>query len=371
MNTNTKTIHDDLMERLIDLGRLLVDQQRAKVIVPPQKNAPGFWFGGGNLVKGPDGYHYVVGRYRNAGDSRTGLGAGERGLELAIFKSTDRCRSFNKVLSFSKSDLDVEGRTTLSIEGSALEYTDDGVRLLVSTEKSAIDYPQELKEFHKPGTGVWTIEELVAPSLYSLKGAARTTILSSDRPEHLHVKDPFLMPPVDGRRRIGFCTHPFNWSSSNTSIAEQSCDGSWSIVFGAMTRGDTWDVAISRATCVVPLSALGLGTDKDRQLLFYDGGECMRPLDQHAAAVKRPRGYSCEELGGLALVTDPASFEITRVSRFVAAFVSPQGTGCSRYVDVLVDDDTVYTTWQQGQTDGSQPLVLNTVTMDAVRGVFS
>jgi hypothetical protein len=59
-----------------------VDQQKARIAVPPQQKSTGFWFGGGNMVEDADGRFYLVGRYRNFGDSRTGLGAGERGLEL-------------------------------------------------------------------------------------------------------------------------------------------------------------------------------------------------------------------------------------------------------------------------------------------------
>ncbi|MCB0188538.1 MAG: hypothetical protein KDE31_29910, partial [Caldilineaceae bacterium] len=66
-------------ERLIHLGQALVNQEQATMIVAPQANAEGYWFGGGNLVEAANGDFYLVGRYRNAGDSRLGLGAGERG----------------------------------------------------------------------------------------------------------------------------------------------------------------------------------------------------------------------------------------------------------------------------------------------------
>ncbi|MDP6719481.1 MAG: hypothetical protein QGF59_12560, partial [Pirellulaceae bacterium] len=74
---------------LLKLAETLVDQRRARVIIPPKQAASGFWFGGGNMVEAPDGSLLLVGRYRNHGDSRTGLGLGERGLELAVFRSTD------------------------------------------------------------------------------------------------------------------------------------------------------------------------------------------------------------------------------------------------------------------------------------------
>lgn len=348
------------------LAQLLIDQERARVVVPPQQNASGFWFGGGNLSRSPQGDYYIVGRYRNVGDSRTGLGAGQRGVELAIFRSQDRCETFHKVLSLGKHDLNVGDRTVLSIEGSALEFTDRGVRLLVSTEKTGIPYPEGLQSYHKPGTGVWTIEELVAPSLHELADAERVTILQSDVPEHLHVKDPFLMPALNGQRRVGFCTHPFNWSSSNTSIAVEEEPGRWTMTYGVLPRGDAWDVAISRGTSVLDMSLTGLPGTDGTTLLFYDGGECMRPLDEHAEARKRPRGYSCEELGGLAVIERDSPLVTRRITRFEAGFVSPKGTGCSRYVDVFFDSDRFIATWQQGQSDGSQPLVMNIVSVDAV-----
>jgi hypothetical protein len=116
-------------EKLLRFCHALVDQERARILVPPQQPTSGFWFGGGNGVEAPDGTFYLTGRYRNAGDSRTGLGAGERGLELAIFASTDRGESFSKILSFSKADLSYPGGEVLSIEGSALNFTNYGVEL--------------------------------------------------------------------------------------------------------------------------------------------------------------------------------------------------------------------------------------------------
>ena len=105
-------------------------------------------------------------------------------------------------------------------------------------------------------------------------------------------------------------------------------------------------------------------------LLFYDGGECVRNHDEHKHAVTRPRGYSCEELGGLAYVTGGDFSRVERLSEFRPLFVSPHGTGCSRYVDVLETDDGYYATWQQSQPDGSQPLVMNFVPQSVVRELF-
>jgi hypothetical protein len=77
----------------------LIDQTAARVIVPPYRDAPGFWFGGGSLAQDSEGTIWLSGRYRNYGDSRTGLVAGQRGLECALFCSLDGGRSFARVHS--------------------------------------------------------------------------------------------------------------------------------------------------------------------------------------------------------------------------------------------------------------------------------
>lgn len=355
-------------QQLIRFTQALIDQDQARIIVPPKQPLPGFWFGGGNLVEGADGTLYVVGRYRNAGDSRTGLAAGERGLELAIFASRDRGKSFEKVVSFAKPDLDVGSRRVLSIEGSALRVTPNGVELFVSTEKDNISYPPGFEDHLKPGTGVWTIERLAAESVDGLRDAPRETVLESTDPRFVHLKDPFVYERPDGDALLLFCSHPFCWTSSNTGYVLQGENGASAAdpVFDFFPRGFTWDVAMTRGTCVVDVPRVGDFEDQTVSLLFYDGGECVRNHDEHSHAVTRPRGYSCEELGGLACVLDGDFSQVDRLSEHRPLFVSPHGTGCSRYVDVLSADDGFYATWQQSQPDGSQPLVMNFVPHDVV-----
>ena len=67
-------------EALVSLAKALVDQDAAKVLVAPQQDADGFWFGSGNIIEPEPGRYLLCGRYRNHGDSRTGTGAGARGL---------------------------------------------------------------------------------------------------------------------------------------------------------------------------------------------------------------------------------------------------------------------------------------------------
>lgn len=354
-------------DRLSAFARKLVDQKAARIVVPPYENREGFWFGGGNLSVGPDGRFYLVGRYRNFGDSRTGLGSGTRGLELALFGSDDGAKTFTRILSFTKADLNVGSRKVISIEGAKLLFGEGGVELFVSTEKGGIDYPRGLEPFLKPGTGVWTIDHLRAPSVAELAEAQIDTLIECRDPRWLHVKDPVVHRTANGDTVLYFCTHPFNWSSANTGMAVRPAGGR---SFGEpdyerFPRGFTWDVAASRVTSLCPLPRTGaFASRREPVLLFYDGAESMRRYDEHASAVHRPRGYSCEELGGAAFADSAESGRIERLSQTLPEFISPNGTGCSRYIDVLATEDGYYVTWQQSQHDRSQPLVMNFVARD-------
>lgn len=362
----------DISDRLTQIASRLIDQEKARVIVPPQRPSTGHWFGGGNLTRDDKGTHWLVGRYRNQGDSRTGLGAGERGLELAIFRSDDLGDNFEKVVSFSKAELNVGNREVLSIEGTALRFIDGGVELFVSTEKKGIDYPKGLESFLKPGTGVWTIDRMRADSVQELANAKIDTVLETSDPRFVHIKDPFL-GTHQGQDCLLFCTHPFCWTSSNTGYVSLS-EGELTAANANMTffpRGYAWDVAITRGTALLKLPRVGVCADRELSLFFYDGGECVRNLDEHTAAVKRPRGYSCEELGGLAYCEYDDLHRVQRLSITSPLFVSPHGTGCSRYVDVLATDDRYIATWQQAQADGSQPLVMNVVPQSEVEAILN
>ncbi len=363
------SLSDDLIGKLSQLGHALVNQEEAKVIVSPQENSTGFWFGGGNMIESIDGDLYVVGRYRNFGDSRTGIGAGERGLELAIFKSEDRGESFEKVASWSKSDLDLKDSPVLSIEGSAMRWSGDGVELYVSTEKDNVGYPAGFESYLKPGTGVWSIDRLAAKEIGQLKQSKVEPFWSEADPNNLHIKDPFLYESQPGGATVFFCTHPFSWSSSNTGFIDDARQEG--AVYDFFSRGPSWDVAMTRGTCLVDVPMVGAFEETDATLVFYDGGECVRDLQQHQTAVTRPRGYSCEELGGLAYFADGDLSAIQRISQFAPMFLSPFGTGCSRYVDVLTTTEGLFTTWQQGQEDGSQPLVMNFLANSEIEEILS
>ena len=369
-----------LQSKLVDLSRLLIDQHRAKVIVPPHLPNSGYWFGGGNLTVGPDGDFYLVGRYRNEGDSRTGLVAGRRGLELAVFRSRDQGGSFEKVFCLSKQDLSLPHAPVLSIEGVAIRFRDQMVDLFVSTEKDGVGYPAPLASYMKPGTGVWSIDRIRSDSVEGLMQAPVAPLFASADPATIHVKDPFLYE-CDNTLLLFFCSHPFSWTCSNTgylkinndtsegaSSHRVSCSGA---NFDFFPRGNVWDVAMSRGTCVIDIPRVGAFSDHNVQLMFYDGGECVRDLDQHANSVSRPRGYSCEELGGVAYFLDRQWSRSERLSKHEPMFVSPFGTGCSRYVDVLNRPEGMYATWQQAQEDGSQPLVCHFLPRSEIESALS
>ncbi|MEZ5302723.1 MAG: hypothetical protein R3F11_19110 [Verrucomicrobiales bacterium] len=117
---------------------------------------------------------------------------------------------------------------------------------------------------------------------------------------------------------------------------------------------------------------LGIFADApDCALYFYDGAECLRPLDENPKAVRRPRGYSCEEIGGVAACADGEFPRLRRLSVNFPLFVSPHGTGCSRYVSAIALEGGIIAAWQQGQADGSQPLVGTFTPMDEVARILS
>lgn len=361
----------EIQEKAFAVASRLVNQEKAQILIPAMGSEQGFWFGGGNTIQDREGNYWICGRYRNSGDSRYGLQAGERGAELAIFSVKNNFKTIEKVLSFTKADLGIAGKEVLSIEGAKLHITNSGVELFVSTEKK-MAYPEDIKEFQKPGTGIWSIERMAAPNIEDLPKSEIRTLIAGPSPEYMHIKDPVVYDTKEGDTVLAFCLHPFNWSSSNSGyiVRPKNSEMFSEPNFNFFRRGDVWDVAISRITSIVPLPARGPFAENPFSLFFYDGGECLRNLDEHKAAVKRPRGYSCEELGGLALIKNDDLSTVERVSKLFPAFVSPYGTGSSRYVDVYDDGESYIVTWEQSQKDKSQPLVVNLVSHEEINRIL-
>lgn len=352
-------------QKLTAVGELLIDQSRAAVLVEPRARESGFWFGGGNICRAADGALWLVGRYRNGGDSRTGIEAGPRGAELALLRSRDEGQSFGHVFSLSKKDLTCDGEEVLSIEGACLYAGEGGVRLYVSSEKERA-YPERVREFQKPGTGVWSIDVLSARTPEGLEDAPARPALRSDEPAWLHVKDPVVFD-LSGRRVMMYCSHPFSWASSNTGYAVgRPHEERWDNRQRSVTpRGPAWDVAVFRVTERLPLPPAGVAQGP-MSLYFYDGAECV-----HDHGSGRAKGFSCEEIGGLAAGYDGEfpCLELLSVER--PLFVSPHGTGCSRYVSVFDAEDYCIATWQQSQPDLSQPLVVTRTAKKEVERVLA
>ena len=353
----------------------LIHQEKAQITIPAQQPLPGYWFGGGKLAQDSDGMIWLTGRYRNAGDSRTGLEAGVRGAECALFRSADGGSSFTKVRSWTKEELSTPKKKVISIEGTALHRTPDGRwELFISSEKD-IPYPEEIRHFQKPGTGVWSIDRVTGKNPQELKINNLKPVLENRKePAYLHVKDPFVVDINGGSTILVFCSHPFNWTSDNSGYAayDEKEDTfhvkSWEMV----SRGPAWDVAVTRITSCLEIPGLGCFSDEEAAAIyFYDGAECMRPHQENLQAVNRPRGYSCEEIGG-AFIGKAANFpKMERISLLEPLFQSPWGTGSSRYIDCLTTEEGILATWQQSQPDGSQPLVRHFLPMGRVEEILS
>ena len=327
------------------------------------------------MVVDETGVLWLCGRFRDYGDSRTGTDAGKRGLELAVFCSRDEGQSFTKTHSWSKADLSFGGHQVVSIEGTALHQLKDGSwEILISTEKMH-SYPPGLESRQKPGTGVWSIDRITGKSLDQLKLDSIEPILNAwDTPGYLHVKDPVVFNDAQGNTNMIFCTHPFSWASGNTGLATRSGDQgrfklqNWEFV----GRGPCWDVAATRVTNCMKIPALGcFAQSPSYSIYFYDGAECMNPLVENDRAHKRPRGSSCEELGGAMIGLDEDFPTIERLSLLEPLFTSPWGTRCSRYVDSLTTQSGIYASWQQTQKDGSQPWVGHFLPMEKVESILS
>ena len=368
-------MEEEIKERLQRLAFALIDQERATILVEPKDQSEGFWFGGGNVICDEDGVFWLCGRYRNHGDSRTGVGAGERGLELAIFSSNSVLGPWEKKRSFTKKELENGTDKVVSIEGTSLVAGPDGVELFLSTEKDR-NYPSDVIDYQKIGTGIWDVDVIKSDSIMGLDPSSVSVAIRSHELGSLHVKDPvsFQVPGDHEQRAILFCSHPYTWASSNTGLAiKESKEGQFKIKsFNVLARGNSWDVACTRITERLQVPALGFFSDiPPISIYFYDGAECLRSLKQSDFGVTRPRGFSCEEIGGMAAGYDESFPNIERISSHEPMFVSPHGTGCSRYVSTLITPDGVLATWQQSQENFSQPLVGNFLSNQQIEEILS
>ena len=365
----TTRLPEPIEERLARLARALVDDSAASVVREPAANAPGFWFGSGGIARDAHGTYYICGRYRDAGDSRTGLAAGRRGWKLVVARSSNPLGPFEEIWSAEKPALSTNRGEVVSIEGSALLQRDDGsVELYLSSEKRR-PYPEPVSSAQKPDTGIWDIDVVRAASFDAFDPARLEPLLWSEDPVKLHVKDPSVSVSPSGGTVLIFCHHGFNWSSSSTGMMwrERGCDEWSEPSFNVMEHGLTWDVAVTRVTSRLPLPQVGvLASCPAVSLYFYDGSECVR---EHPSS--RPKGYSCEELGGAAYGLDQEMPAFVRLSALEPMFVSRCGTGCHRYVNAYADSEGVVAVWQMSNERGAQPLYGRFLPMDEVAEILS
>jgi hypothetical protein len=356
--------------RLIELGKAIINQEKYTVVVEPYMKGKGCWFGGGKIRASEDGKIYITGRYRNLGDSRYGITKGDRGAELAVFISEDGGKTFNKIKSWNKKDLSYQGKEVLSIEGTSINFEKGKVEIYISSEKK-ISYPEIVKKYQKQDTGIWEIDKIEGSSIDEIKSVDIKNILSSNDPERLHIKDPAVFQ-IKHKTYMLFCEHPFSWTCSYSGIAVKEKGGFKIISNDILARGYTWDVAVTRITDRLPVPKIGVFKNlPDISLYFYDGAECIREHPVSGEGVNIPRGYSCEEIGGLAYGFDEKiPFEIHRLSSLFPLFYSPEGTGCNRYVSAMWNGEKIYAVWQRSMKDFSQPLVMNIIDKKEIEGIL-
>ncbi|MDZ7799162.1 MAG: hypothetical protein U5K81_00015 [Trueperaceae bacterium] len=80
----------------------------------------------------------------------------------------------------------------------------------------------------------------------------------------------------------------------------------------------------------------------------------MAPLQSDSG---RPRGFSCEELGGAMWAPGDDLAAAERLTPLAPRFLSPHGTRSARYVRTRTTREGIFAIWQQAKHDGSQPLV--------------
>ena len=145
------------IDKLRPLAVRLIDQRECKQLIQPLGSGEGFWFGGGNFIQMNDGNIFVCGRYRNHGDARTGVGAGERGLEFSVFQVSENFESATKVFALSKSELSFDSEV-VSIEGGCLINSVDGHGVERLYQRKRKKHTQGVHKLPKARTGVWSID---------------------------------------------------------------------------------------------------------------------------------------------------------------------------------------------------------------------
>jgi hypothetical protein len=100
------------------------------------------------------------------------------------------------------------------------------------------------------------------------------TIVKSNDPNALHLKDPVAFRINPNRTELVFCNHSFSWSSSHSGLSQKvDIDNEYTFVdHNILSCGNSWDVACSRITERLAVPKVGEFSHlPSLSLYFYDG----------------------------------------------------------------------------------------------------
>ena len=111
-------------------------------------------------------------------------------------------------------------------------------------------------------------------SVESLDISTIKTVISTQDANTLHIKDPVATRIKNDQTELIYCNHPFSWSSSNTGLAlAVNNESSFTKISDSiLPRGNSWDVACSRITEILPNPQIGSFINSPPlSFYFYDG----------------------------------------------------------------------------------------------------
>ncbi|MGD0311812.1 MAG: hypothetical protein ABSC90_05065 [Acidimicrobiales bacterium] len=279
---------------------------RARVVVPPPGDGPGYWAGAPSAVLCEDGTLWLAYRLRRP------LGVG-RGYANVVARSDDG-EHFETVVVLDRLEF-----TCDSLERPALVALDDGGwRLYVSCAT--------------PGTKHWRVDALDADDPTKFAAASARTVLPGDA--MTGVKDP-VVKLTGGRWHLWLCCHPLDQPEDTDRMSTHygtSVDGLTWTMHGEALAGTPgrWDERAARVADVV--------VDDGRWWAYYDG--------------RANREENAEERTGLAVGTDPG--HLLAAPEAYGAF--PDGGGL-RYVSAVpLPDGGTRLFYETSRRDGAHDL---------------
>lgn len=266
-------------------GPPIPDPELATVAVAAPGDGPGYWAGAPSAVYA-EGVYYLAYRLRRP------VGSG-RGYANVIARSDDGLR-FEPICTLDRDDFDAD-----SLERPALvAVPGGGWRIYVSCAT--------------PGTAHWRVDLLEADDPSGFTASRRRTVLPGN--EAIAVKDPVIRYDGSSWHLWASC-HPLDVPTetdrmvSDYATSVDGVDWTW---HGTALRGrrQTWD---SRGTRIASVLVDGAAV-----IAYYDG--------------RASAGENWEERTGIAVGVGYDAF--TGIGETATA-VSPYGSGCLRYVDVV------------------------------------